>query len=129
MIETSLALERGIEEEIETRRQMPGGLPAWLAELERDEVGADELVAGPGEVVAVQGQPCGERGVGVIAPALRIAHGHQEQVQRPAWAEPASRRCSRTRRWSTQLNCSGVRRRRCGHSNLLFTIAVLQRSR
>ena len=61
--------------------------------LERDEADADELVAGVGEAVAVQRQARGERRVGVVAQALRVGHGHQEQVQRPglgrARLEPA----------------------------------------
>ena len=35
-----------------------------------------------------------------------------------------SRRRSRIKRWSSQLNCAGVRRRRLGHSNRFSTIGV-----
>ena len=64
----------------------------------------------------------------VVARYLRRAGGRGPSARsapaESSWAEHGSRRRSRTRRWSTQLNCSGVRRRRCGHSNLLCTIAV-----
>ena len=51
--------------------------------LESDEAGVDEGVAGAEQLVAVQRHPRGEGSVGVVAQPLRVAHGDEEQVQRP----------------------------------------------
>ena len=93
--------------------------------LEGDEIGADEGVAGVVELVPVEWQARGERGVGVVAQAARIGDGDEEQIQRAqASTGQCWRRRSRTKRWSSLLNCWGVRRRRCGHSNHFSTIGA-----
>ena len=93
--------------------------------LEGDESGADEGVAGVSKLVAVEGHPRGEGSVGVVAQPLRVAHGDEEQVQRPG-LDGAGLEAAFTlpERWSSQLNCAGVRRRRLGQSNRFSTIGV-----
>ena len=93
--------------------------------FEGDEVGADKRLAGIEERAPVERQPRGERGVGVVAQAPSVGDGDEEQIQRPGFdGDNARGRRSRTRRWSSQLNWLGVRRRRCGHSNRFSTIGV-----
>ena len=93
--------------------------------LEGDESGADEGVAGAEQLVVLEGHTRGEGSVGVVAQPLRVAHGDEEQVQRPGLGGAVFETAfTLPERWSSQLNCAGVRRRRLGQSNRFSTIGV-----
>ena len=88
--------------------------------LEGDQAGTHQpgacrahLYLGPPE------QP-GNGAVAIEAQSLGIGHRDQEQIQRQRLCR-AVRRCwrSRTKRWSTQLNWRGTRRRRDGTNRVL----------
>lgn len=47
-----------------------------------DKLDSDELLARRNKFFAAQVQPCSERGLAVVAQALRIGYGDEEQIQR-----------------------------------------------